>query len=93
MKQGASGRKELREQGVKQYNIGGKLSESFEDAHIPRLLSKKAREKLRFWMAGIASLAACRMLAATLDTPPAAVLTASACWASVAARFEPGAVR
>ena len=57
LKQGSSGRKELREQGVKQYSIGGKLSESFEDAPIPRLLSRKAREKLRFWMAGIVEAA------------------------------------
>lgn len=53
LKQGSSGRKDLREQGVKQYSIGGKLSESFGDAPVPKLLSRKARDKLRFWMGGM----------------------------------------
>jgi len=53
LKQGSSGRKELREQGVKSYSLGGKLSESFVDEYVPKLLSRKAREKLRFWIAGI----------------------------------------
>ena len=57
LKQWASGRKELREQGVKSYNLGGKLSETFEDSPVPRLLSRKAREKLRFWLAGMAEAA------------------------------------
>lgn len=54
LKQGSSGRKDLREQGVKQYSIGGKLSESFGDAPVPKLLSRKARDKLRFWLGGLA---------------------------------------
>ena len=53
LKQGASGRRGMREQGVKSYSIAGKLSETFEDAAIPRLLSRKARDKLRFWLAGM----------------------------------------
>jgi|GEM_PF-765304 len=53
LKQGSSGRKELREQGVKSYSIAGKLSETFVDASIPRLISRKARDKLRFWLAGM----------------------------------------
>ena len=53
LKQGSSGRKELREQGVKSYSIGGKLSETFVDAPIPKLLSRKARDKLRYWLAGM----------------------------------------
>lgn len=57
LKQGASGRKDLREQGVKSFSLGGKLSETFEDAPIPRLLSRKAREKLRFWLAGMVEAA------------------------------------
>lgn len=52
LRQGASGRKELREQGVKSYSIAGKLSETFVDASIPRLISRKARDKLRYWLAG-----------------------------------------
>ncbi len=54
LKQGSSGRKDLREQGVKSYSIGGKLQETFEDAPVPKLLSGKAREKLRFWVGGMA---------------------------------------
>ena len=53
LKQGASGRKELREQGVKSFSIGGKLSETFVDASIPKLISRKARDKLRYWLAGM----------------------------------------
>lgn len=53
LKQGASGRKDLREQGVKSYNIGGKLQETFGDAPVPKILSGKARDKLRFWLAGM----------------------------------------
>lgn len=54
LKQGASGRATLREQGVKQYNIGGKLSETLEDGPAPSLLSRRARDKLRFWIARVA---------------------------------------
>ena len=57
LKQGSSGRKDLREQGVKSFSLGGKLSETFEDSPIPRLLSRKAREKLRFWLAGMVEAA------------------------------------
>lgn len=53
LKQGTSGRKDLREQGVKSYSIGGKLQETFEDAPVPKLLSRKARDKLRFWLGGL----------------------------------------
>ena len=53
LKQGVSGRRALQSQGVKSYTIGGKLQETFEDAAIPRVLSQKARAKLRYWMAGI----------------------------------------
>ncbi|MCK9569608.1 hypothetical protein M0R72_11765 [Candidatus Pacearchaeota archaeon] len=53
LKQGASGRKDLREQGVKQYSIGGKLSETFDEAPVPKLLSRKARDKLRFWIGSL----------------------------------------
>lgn len=53
LKQGASGRRGMREQGVKSYSIAGKLSETFEDASIPRLISRKARDKLRYWLAGM----------------------------------------
>ncbi len=53
LKQGASGRKELREQGVKSFSIGGKLQETFEDAPVPKLLSRKARDKLRFWLGSL----------------------------------------
>ena len=52
--QGSSGRKELRDQGVKSYSIGGKLQETFEDAPVPKLLSRKARDKLRFWLGSLA---------------------------------------
>ena len=51
--QGATGRKALRDQGVKSYSIGGKLSETFVDAPTPGLLSRKARAKLRFWIYGV----------------------------------------
>ena len=54
LKRGASGRKELREQGVKSFSIGGKLQETFEDAPVPKLLSRKARDKLRFWLGCLA---------------------------------------
>jgi len=54
LKQGSTGgRRGMREQGVKSFSIAGKLSETFEDAAIPRLLSRKARDKLRFWLAGM----------------------------------------
>ena len=53
LKQGASGRTGMREQGVKSFSIAGKLSETFVDASIPRLISRKARDKLRFWLAGM----------------------------------------
>ena len=53
LKQGASGRRGMREQGVKSYSIAGKLSETFEDASVPRLMSRKARDKLRYWLAGM----------------------------------------
>lgn len=54
LKQGASGRKDLRDQGVKSFSIGGKLQETFEDAPVPNLLSRKARDKLRFWLGRLA---------------------------------------
>ena len=54
LKQGSTGgRTALREQGVKSYSIGGKLSETFVDASVPRLMSRKARNKLRYWLAGV----------------------------------------
>lgn len=54
LKQGASGRATLREQGVKQYSIGGKLSETLADGPAPALLSKRAMDKMRFWMGSVA---------------------------------------
>ena len=57
LKQGASGRKELREQGVKSFSLGGKLSETFEDVPVPKLLSRKARDKLRFWIGSMVEAA------------------------------------
>ena len=54
LKQGSSGRRTLREQGVKSFSIGGKeLSETFEDQALPKLLSQKARAKLSHWIAGV----------------------------------------
>lgn len=57
LKQSASGamsvRADIQAQGVKSYSIGGKLSETFGDASIPRITSRQAREKLRFWLAGM----------------------------------------
>jgi len=53
LKQGASGRATLREQGVKSFSMGGKLSETFEDSPVPVLLSRKARAKLRYWLGNI----------------------------------------
>ncbi len=50
LKQGASGRAALREQGVKQYSIGGKLSETLSDGPAPSLLSRRARDRMRFWI-------------------------------------------
>lgn len=53
LKQNSSGRKELREQGVKSFSIGGKLSETFSDIPIRGLLSRRAMDKLRFWIASV----------------------------------------
>ena len=53
LKQGASGgRDSLRAQGVKQFNIGGKLSETLTAPEtVSGIMSRAASRKLQFWVA------------------------------------------
>ena len=54
---GGQDRQLLRDMGVKSYTIGGKLQETFTDAAPQKLVSPRAREALRYWIAKLVEAA------------------------------------